>query len=53
MSARDRLPEIDVETLLYVYTEEGIAEAARIWNEFEKERRSFRERNKVEVDLEG
>lgn len=43
MSARDRLKEIDIETLLY--TEEGIIETIKISGEFERESKEFRERN--------
>lgn len=35
--------QIDIKTLLY--TEEGTIEVIKIWGEFEKERRGFRERN--------
>lgn len=46
-SARDRLKEIDIETLLY--TEEGIIETIKIWGEFERESKGFRKRNGEEA----
>lgn len=32
-------------TLTLLYTEEGITETIKIWGEFERERKGFRERN--------
>lgn len=40
MSVRDKLEEIDIETLLY--TEEGTAETVKIWAELERERKEFK-----------
>lgn len=39
--------QIGIKTLLY--TEEGTIEVIKIWGEFEKKRRRFRERNGGEV----